>query len=152
MEYLGTDPRTKRSLLALVVATLDSPPAKLSPAVAGHFALLLQSSAGTEPLSRSVARAWIESGAAFILCTGPAAEELEQTFDDATFRPELGPELPYTVMTTAHRDEPLESVLHFAFDQAEVAEDAPGDLQAVILITTSLPTVECSRLWLNARH
>jgi hypothetical protein len=39
---------------------------------------------------------------------GPDSEAIHDWFDYASFMPEFGRELPFTLMTTAHSDEPPE--------------------------------------------
>ncbi len=151
LQSLGTDSVTERRLFALVGERLARPPIDWPTEADLAFALLLVTTDSNDELPIAVAREWLEKGATFVLCTGPGSDPLEQTFDDATFRPECGPELTYTVMTTAHPNEPIESVLDFAFEYAQSAEDAPGQVRSILLLTTTDSIVERSNKWLHSR-
>ena len=151
LQRLGTDSVTGRRLFALVGECLARPPLDWPTDEDQALALLLVTTDSNDVLPIAIAREWLEKGATFVLCTGPGSDSLEQTFDDATFRPECGPELTYTVMTTAHRNEPIESVLGFAFEYAQSAEDAPRKVRSILLLTTTDSTVEKSCKWLHSR-
>lgn len=61
---------------------------------------------------------------------------MEESFDYASFLPEYGGELPFTWMTTAHRDEPIEEALWFAFYCAK-DEDFEPELSVVVIVVDS---------------
>jgi hypothetical protein len=71
------------------------------------------------------ARAWLEAGASYVCAWGPTAGVIEETFDYASFLPELSQPLPFTLMTTSHEEGTLEEVLWFAFYNATSPEESP---------------------------
>ena len=98
------------------------------------FVLLALSDGQLRGLTTKQARTCIEQGASYICAWGHDCEVLEETFDYAAFLPEFGPELPFTLMTTAHRDQPLEEALEFAFQLAQPPDDLPFPLNRVVLV------------------
>lgn len=88
-------------------------------------------------VSEAFARSWLECGACCVCAAGPAARLVEDAFDYASFLPVLGPEIPHTVLTTAHDDEPLEDALWFAFHAMQPTSDVPGSLDRVVILVDS---------------
>lgn len=86
---------------------------------AGNYVLVIASEKPTIALSIKSARAWVDAGASYICSWGPDSEGVEESFDYAVILPEYGGELAFTLMTTAHRDEPIEETLWFAFNCAK---------------------------------
>jgi hypothetical protein len=127
-KHLGT------GRLAAVVRVEDfASPVSLD---AGKFILVIASEKPTVELSIKTARAWVDAGASYVCAWGPDAEEVEDSFDYASFMPEYGGELPFTLMTTAHKDEPLEEALWFAFNCAKSVDSEP-ELKVVVIVVDS---------------
>jgi hypothetical protein len=61
--------------------------------------------------------------ASYVCAWGPNSEAVEETFDSASFLPEFGEPLPFSLMTTSHRDETPEEALWFAFYNAPPPDD-----------------------------
>jgi hypothetical protein len=74
---------------------------------------------------------------------------LDDTFDYAGFLPELGPPLPFTLMTTWHDSEPLEETLEFAFCAAHPPDDLAASLDSVVVVVDSDELEERCRRWLQ---
>jgi len=68
---------------------------------------------------------------------GPGSSAVEESFDHASFLPELGEPLPFTLMTTSHEKEPLEEALWFAFYAAHPPDDLPHVLNTVVVVVDS---------------
>ena len=98
------------------------------------------------------ARACIELGASYICAWGRDCEALEETFDYAAFLPELGPELPFTLMTTAHRDGTLEDALEFAFRWAQPPDDFPFPLNRVVVVADTNSLLERCAQWIASER
>jgi hypothetical protein len=75
---------------------------------AGNYVLVIASEKPTVALSVKTARAWVDAGACYICTWGPDSEQMEESFDYAVILPEYGGRLPFTLLTTAHNDEPIE--------------------------------------------
>jgi hypothetical protein len=103
---------------------------------AGRYVLMVASEKPAIELDMKTARAWIDAGAPYICAWGPDSEEVEESFDYASFLPEFGGELPFTLLTTAHHDEPLEEALWFAFYCAKDADCEP-ELNLVVIVVDS---------------
>jgi len=82
------------------------------------------------------ARAWVDAGASYICAWGPGCEEVEESFDYASFLPEYGGELTFTLLTTVHKDEPIEEALWFAFNCAKSVEP-DQELNVVVIVVDS---------------
>lgn len=82
---------------------------------ADRYLLFIASEHESQHSSIETARAWIDAGASYVCAWGPNSPEVEDAFDYATFLPELGEPLLFTLMTTSHADESLEEALWFAF-------------------------------------
>src|SRR5450631_2276536 len=64
----------------------------------GKYVLVIASERQTVPLGMIAARAWIDAGASYICAWGPDSAEVEETFDYASFLPECGDPLSFTLM------------------------------------------------------
>jgi hypothetical protein len=84
-----------------------------------------------------LARRWLEGGAAYVCSWGPSSASVEESFDYASFLPELGEPFPYTVMTTSHPDEAVEQALWFAFWNAGPPSDQPDPISSVVILLDS---------------
>ena len=104
---------------------------------AGRYILVIASERKVLPLSTKVARAWVDAGASYICAWGPDSEQVEETFDYASFLPECGDPLPFTLMTTLHTDETLEETLWFAFYTASPPDDLDHALNSVVIVVDS---------------
>jgi hypothetical protein len=62
---------------------------------------------------------------------------VEEAFDYASFLPELGEPLPFTLMTTSHRDETPQEALWFAFYNAMSPDDLDQELTSIVMIVDS---------------
>jgi len=98
------------------------------------------------------ARSLVESGASYICAWGADCEVIEETFDYAAVLPELGPELPFTLMTTSHTDQPLEEVLHFALNWARPPDDLRAKLDRVVVVTDDPALRERCVAWLDSEN
>ena len=87
--------------------------------------------------SESVARAWVNAGAAYVCAWGPKAPEIEESFDYASFLPELGTPLSFTLMTTSHKGHLLSEALWFAFYNAHPPENLAAILKTVVVVVDS---------------
>jgi hypothetical protein len=115
---------------------------------AGGYILVIASEKPTVALSIKTARAWIDAGASYICAWGPDSEEVEESFDYAVILPEYGGRLPFTLMTTAHKDEPVEEALWFAFYCAKSGDSEP-ELNTVVIVVDSDPLDVRCRFWLE---
>jgi hypothetical protein len=91
---------------------------------AGDYVLVMASEKPTVALSIKIARVWVDAGARYICAWGPDCEQVEESFDYASFLPEYGEELE--LVTTAHQNEPIEDALWFAFNCAKSVETGSG--------------------------
>jgi hypothetical protein len=96
-----------------------------------------------------VARAWVEAGASYICACGPNSPEVEQTFDYASFLPELGEPLAFTLMTTSHKNERLEEALWFAFYNAAPPDNLHHELNSVVIVVDSKATEAACLSWVR---
>ena len=99
---------------------------------AGKYILVIASERQTVSLGSKTARAWVDAGASYICARGPDSEA-----DYASFLPEFGEPLPFTLMTTSHRDETPEEALWFAFYNATPPDDLDHELTSVVIIVDS---------------
>jgi hypothetical protein len=97
--------------------------------------------------SIEVARKWIDRGASYICAWGPSSGQVEEAFDYATFLPELGEPLPFTLMTTSHESEELDEALWFAFYNAAPPEDLKAELNSVVILVDSPKLEEHCKAW-----
>lgn len=86
-----------------------------------------------------VARAWVGAGASYICAWGPQSSAIEEAFDYASFLPELGDPLPFTLMTTSHEKESPEEALRFAFYCGWPPDDLDSELNSVVVVVDSEP-------------
>lgn len=93
------------------------------------------------------ARRWVDAGAAYMCAWGPASSELDDLFDYATFLPEAGTPLPFTLMTTWHDNEPLEKALWFAFYNATIPDELEVEIESVVILTDSPALAERCKTW-----
>jgi len=88
-------------------------------------------------LTEKVARAWIDAGASYVCAWGPDSPTVEETFDYASFLPELGEPISFTLMTTSHPSESLEDALWFAFHNARHPDEDKLKLDTVLILVDS---------------
>lgn len=100
------------------------------------YVLVVVTEGGSTP-NESVARAWINAGAAYVCAWGPQALETEEAFDHASFLPELGAPLPFTLITTNHKGQSLGDALWFAFYNAHPPYNLSSLLQTVVVVVDS---------------
>jgi hypothetical protein len=137
---------------ALLVQSNDIAAAVSRAASNDKFILLALSDGQLRGLTTKQARTCIEQGVSYICAWGQDCEDLEETFDYAAFLPELGPELPFTLMTTAHRDQPLEEALEFAFRLAQPPDDLPFPLNRVVLVADTDELLTRCTEWLSSEN
>jgi hypothetical protein len=143
-------PGTGRPCVILEPAQLsDAPPYAAN---AGKYVLFLASSRPGASVSIEQARRWLDSGAAYVCAWGPEAETVEESFDYASFLPEIGEPLVYTLMTTSHAGEELGEALWFAFWNTSPPEDLDADLRLVVIQTDSEPLVAQARIWVESNR
>lgn len=123
--------------LAAVVRVRDLGSASPISIAAGKYVLVIASEKKVVPLNTKIARTWINAGAAYICAWGPDSEQVEESFDYAAFLPECGEPLPFTLMTTSHRDDTPDEALWFAFYNAVSPDDLHDDLNSVVIIVDS---------------
>ena len=119
------------------------PPAKLSKAAPYvqpgiRYVLVLASEHDESSFGTSQARAWLEAGASYVCASGPDAASVEESFDYASFVPEVGVPLPFTLMTTSHEKESFEEALWFAF----LCAAPPNNLAATLNLVVVQPSSE----------
>ncbi len=102
----------------------------------------------TVALGIKTARAWVDAGASYICAWGPGCEEVEESFDYASFLPEYGGELTFILLTTVHKDEPIEEALWFAFNCAKSVEP-DQELNVVVIVVDSDSLETRCRFWLE---
>lgn len=103
----------------------------------GRYVLVIASERPSVGCTHQHARAWIDAGASYICAWGPGSGHLEDVFDYASFLPELGEPVPFTLMTTSHKKKSLDDALWFAFYNAMPASDLPCELNAVVVVVDS---------------
>ena len=114
------------------------------------FVLVALSDGQLRGLTTKQARTCIEQGASYICAWGNDCEDLEETFDYAAFLPELGGELPFTLMTTAHKDDTLEEALDFVFRWAQPPDDFPFPLNRVVIVADTNGLLERCARWISS--
>jgi hypothetical protein len=115
---------------------------------AGKYVLVIASEKQTG-LTFKTARAWIDAGASYVCAWGPNAAEIEDAFDYAAFLPEYGEPLPFTLMTTSHRDETPEDALWFAFYNATAPDDLGHELGSIVVIVDTGSLLEFCNAWVT---
>jgi hypothetical protein len=113
---------------------------------AGNYVLVMASEKSAVALSIKTARAWVDAGALYICAWGPDCEQVEESFDYASFLPEYGKEME--LMTTAHQDEPIEEALWFAFNCAK-SVDSEQELNVVVIVVDSESLETRCLFWLE---
>ena len=111
--------------------------------VAGYYVLVVVSERVAQLSQVETARAWVNAGVCYVCAWGPNSPEIEETFDYASFLPELGDPLPFTLMTTSHTDEPLEEALWFAFYSSN-APDEPEDGTCPVVVVADSAALEAT--------
>ena len=104
---------------------------------AGKYILLIASERQVMPLGVKTARAWVDAGASYICAWGRDSAAVEETFDYAAFLPDCGDPLPFTLMTTSHRDKTPVEALWFAFYNARSPDDLKHELNTVVIVVDS---------------
>jgi hypothetical protein len=135
---------------ALLVQSTDIAAAVNSAASEDKFVLVALNEGHLRGITTKEARACIDKGASYICAWGHDCEDLEETFDYAAFLPELGGELPFTLMTTAHRDDTLEDALEFAFRWAQPPDDFPFSLNRVVVVADTKGLLERCARWISS--
>lgn len=123
-------PGTRR-IVSVVRGTLG----KTSPVEFDGYAyvLLAAQERRQHALDLRVARSWIDAGASYVCSWGRVAEEIEDIFDHASFLEEVGPPVPFTFMTTSHKQS-IEEAMWFALYCAAPPDDLNRDLNRVVLL------------------
>jgi hypothetical protein len=111
-----------------------APPLRVA---AGPYLLVIASEKQTVGLTEEAARAWIDAGASYVCAWGPDSPSVEEVFDYASFLPELGEPIPFTLMTTSHKNETLEDALWFAFYNATHSDEHDRELDTVVILVDS---------------
>ena len=88
-------------------------------------------------MSVQQARRSLEAGAAYVCSWGPGSPAMEESFDYASFLPELGVPFPYTVMTTSHTDKAVEEALWFVFWSAGPPDDQLDPISPILVLLDS---------------
>ena len=102
-------------------------------------------------LGFKAARKLVDQGVGYLCAWGPVSEDIEESFDYASFMPECGPELPFTLMTTAHKDS-LEEALDFALRWAQPPADLAEPLDHVLVAAATEPLKTRCIAWLDAEN
>lgn len=140
-------PGTGRRASVLCVENFGcAPPVSVA---AGKYVLLVASGRASIHFTEAHARAWVEAGASYICAWGPAASELEEAFDYAAFLPELGEPLPFTLMTTSHKNETLQEALWFAFYNGKAPDEAGDGACPVVVVVDSKALEAQSVAWMQ---
>lgn len=116
---------------------------------AGRYVLVIASEKQTVPLGIKTARAWIDAGASYICAWGPDSAAVEETFDYSTFLSEYGEPLPFTLMTTSHKEKTLKEALWFAFYNAAPSDDLNDELNAVVIVVDSDSLAAACNAWVE---
>ena len=114
-----------------------------------RYVLLIVNSRPGTSVPVDVARRWIDSGASYVCVWGPASHQLEEDFDYASFAPDCGGPLAFTLMTTAHGTEALSETLWFAFYNATPPDDLNAELDCVVIVVDSENAAEECELWVK---
>ena len=102
-----------------------------------EFVLLIVGDERLPGISVKEARSLVDRGAIYICAWGPHSDDFEETFDHASFLPECGPELSFTLMTTSHRSEPLEEALFFALYATHSPHDPDLEIDNIVIVVAS---------------
>ncbi len=118
----------------------------------GKYILVIAGERQTVPLGVKRARAWIDAGASYICAWGPDSAEVEESFDYASFLPDFGEPLPFTLMTTSHRDTTPNEALWFAFYNAVPPDDLNDELNSVVIMVDSDSLAAQCEAWVNENN
>jgi len=116
---------------------------------AGKYVMVIASEREKVPFDSKAARAWIDAGASYICAWGPDSANVEEAFDYASFLPEVGDPLPFTLMTTSHRDRTPQEALWFAFYNATPPDDLDHELKSVVILVDSDCLEATCTAWIN---
>src|SRR4051812_31068639 len=130
-----THPGTGRQ--AAILQVRDFAAASALRIAAGPYLLVIATEKQTVGLTEKAARAWIDAGASYVCAWGPDSPAVEEAFDYASFLPELGEPIPFTLMTTSHKNETLEDALWFAFYNATHSDEHDRELDTVVILVDS---------------
>jgi hypothetical protein len=95
------------------------------------------------------ARSWIDAGVGYMCAWGPTSSEFDDLFDYATFLPELGAPLAFTLMTTWHDKESLEKALWFAFYNATAPDELGEDLESIVILADTSALADRCTSWVQ---
>lgn len=137
MNQVETSLRHRGTGRRAAVVRVDLESAAPVSVASGKYVLVIASERQTVPLGVKRARSWIDAGASYVCAWGPDSAEVEEAFDYASFLPEYGEPLPFTLMTTSHRDKTPDEALWFAFYNASPPDDLDSELNAVVIIVDS---------------
>jgi len=115
----------------------------------GCYVLFMASYRQAQLSKVEAARAWVEAGAVYVCAWGPNSPEIEETFDYASFLPEFGEPLPFTLMTTSHSDELLEEALWFAFYNGKAPHEVGDGSCPVVVVVDSQALEEQATAWVQ---
>jgi hypothetical protein len=146
VELLLKHPGTGR--LAVVLCVQDFSGIAPASIAAGKYVLVIASEK-QRGVTFKTARAWIDAGASYVCAWGPGADEIEDAFDYAALLPEHGEPLPFTLMTTSHRDETPEAALWFAFYNARAPDDLEHELSSIVVIVDTGSLLEFCIAWVT---
>ena len=130
-----THPGTGRR--AVIVQVRDFASTSPIRVAAGSYLLFIETETQGVGLTEKEARAWIDAGASYVCAWGPDSPAVEEAFDYASFLPELGEPIPFTLMTTSHKNETLEDALWFAFYNATHSDEHNRELDTVVILVDS---------------
>ncbi len=116
------------------------------------YVLFTASERNDAVMSVAQARRWLEAGAAYVCSWGLQASATEESFDYASFLPELGEPVPFTVMTTSHEHESLEEALWFAFWNAGPPGDDLDPTSPVLLVLDSSQLAARCAEWIKTNR
>ena len=137
---------------ALLVQSTDIVAAVSGAASGDKFVLVTLSAGQLRGLTTKQARTCIEHGASYIYAWGRDCDDIEETFDYAAFLPELGPELPFHLMTASDSDQPLEEALEFVFRWARPPDDFPFPLNRIVLVADTAALLDRCSEWIATEN
>lgn len=130
-----THPGTGRR--AVIVQVRDFASTSPMRVAAGPYLLFIATETQRVGLTEKEGRAWIDAGASYVCAWGPDSPAVEEAFDYASFLPELGEPIPFTLMTTSHKNETLEDALWFAFYNATHSDEHNRELGTLVILVDS---------------
>jgi hypothetical protein len=139
---------TTRPCVVLPPATLSEAAPYIEPGT--RYVLVLATENAEATFSLPQARAWLDAGASYVCASGPGASAMEESFDYASFLPEVGAPLPFTLMTTSHEKQTFEEALWFAFWCSAPPDDLPEDLSLVVVQPSSASLFMRARSWVQS--